>query len=70
MERNEPDDPNASLLVLYLAKEGLRQTYCIYAGGHEEADSEFKIMKDEDPELIEVGRIWVNERTEYTRHVI
>ncbi len=44
------------LLVLYRDKD-LKQTWCIYAGGKEEADSELDLHEDGTEEI---SRIWVN----------
>lgn len=49
------------LVVLYVTGDG-RQTYCIYYGGTDEADSEFEIMASNDPKVRERGRIWVTSK--------
>jgi hypothetical protein len=42
------------LIVLY--RDGLASSWCGYFGGAKEADEEFKLMKRDKPELVEVGR--------------
>lgn len=46
------------LLVLY-SGELKKNSYCLYYGGVKEADSELPLIREEDPTVIERGRIWI-----------
>jgi len=52
------------LLVLYTRKDG-EQSWCMYAGGNEEADDELELLSKENPGIVERGRIWATRTTTF-----